>query len=110
MEKRKAGEIPTFETRGEANESVDRQKRYSQIIECLHDAGELGLTAKECAVWMMKKGYIPTSERNYVSPRLTELGQKGVVEPIGKRKCKYTGKSVAVWSLCGGYDGDLERY
>ena len=99
MEKRRAGEIPTFETRGEANESVDRQKRYSQIIECLHEAGDYGLTAKECAVWMMKKGYIPTSERNFTAPRLTEMAHKGIVEPIGKKVCSYTGKMVAVYEL-----------
>ena len=97
MEKRKAGEIPTFETRGEANESVDRQKRYSQIIECLKETPEM--TAKEIAVRMQRKGYIPTSERNFTAPRLTEMAQKGIVEPVGKKVCSYTGKKVAVYEL-----------
>ena len=108
MQRRRAGEMTTLETRAEAHESVDKHKRYSQIIECLEIGKEM--TAKEIAVMMMQKGYIPTSERNFVSPRLTELGHGGVVEPIGKKVCSYTGKTVSVWALCGGYDGNLERY
>ena len=113
MEERMTGEFTTCETRADSHETVDKQKRYSQILECLYEAEkspERGLTAKECAVMMAQKGYIPTSERNFVSPRLTELGQHGVVEPIGKTICKHTGKKVTVWALCGGKDGNLERY
>lgn len=102
MEERMIGEYTTIETRAESHETVDKQKRYSQIIECLCEANkspERGLTAKECAVMMMQKGYIPTSERNFVSPRLTELGQQGRVEPIGKKICSFTGKKVSVWAL-----------
>ena len=62
------------------------------------------LTAKECAVMMMQKGYVPTCERNISAPRLTELGQKGIVEPVGKKVCSYTGKKVTVWALVGGRD------
>ena len=94
---RQAGEMTTLETRAESNGSVDKKLRYSQIIECLKQFGQM--TAKEIAVMMMQKGYIPTSERNFVSPRLTELGQKGVVEPIGKKICSYTGKKVSVWAI-----------
>lgn len=98
MERRQYGEFTTYETRADSHESVDKQKRYAQIIECL-TGKENGLTAKECAVAMMKKGYIPTSERNFTAPRLTELSKNGVVEPIGKRVCRYTGKKVAVYAL-----------
>ena len=96
MIERIAGEMTTLETRSESNETVDRQKRYKQIIECLK---ERDMTAKEIAVKMMMRGDIPTSERNFVSPRLTELGRVGVVEPVGKKICAYTGKKVSVWSL-----------
>ena len=99
MERRMAGEVTTYETRSEAEASVDKQKRYKQIIECLKENGEL--TAKECAVEMMKKGYIPTAERNYAAPRLTEMSQHGLVEPVGKKVCSYSGKSVAVYALVG---------
>ena len=97
METRQNGEITTLETRSESNETVDKNKRYSQIIECLEENGDL--TAKECAVIMMNKGYIPTSERNFTAPRMTEMSQKGIIEPIGKKICAYTGKKVAVYSL-----------
>ena len=104
MERRQNGEFTTYETRSDSHESVDKQKRYTQIIECL-TGKENGLTAKECAVLMMMKGYIPTSERNFTAPRLTELSRNGVVEPIGKRVCMYTGKKVAVYALREEVDG-----
>lgn len=98
MIERLPGEIPTFETRFEANESVDKQLRYKQIIEILLEYPN-GLTAKEIAVEMCKRGYTPTSERNFTSPRLTEMSRVGIVEPIGKTKCRYSGKMVSVFKL-----------
>ena len=106
MERRKAGEMTTLDTRGESNESVERQRRHSQIIECFEECPEM--TAKECAVMLMKKGYIPTSERNFTAPRLTELSQMGIVEPIGKKMCQYTGKTVAVYALRDGQRNILD--
>lgn len=97
MIERRIGEIPTLETKSEANESVDKKKRYKQIIEIL--VGGKEMTAKEIAVEMWNRGYIPTTERNFTAPRLTELSYKGIVEPVGKQKCSYTGKTVAVYSL-----------
>lgn len=86
----------TYETRTESYEKVDKTLRYSQILECL-DGKEM--TAKEIAVEMFKRGYIPSDERNFTAPRLTELSIKGIVEPIGKQKCEYTGKSVSVYKV-----------
>ena len=57
------------------------------------------MSAKEIAVEMLKKGYIPTSERNFTAPRLTELSQIGIVEPYGKKICQYTRKTVSVYIL-----------
>lgn len=99
MEERISGEYTTLETRADAHETLDKQKRYSQIIECLQECG--ALTAKECAVIMQGKGYIPTSERNFTAPRMTELSQNGLIEPIGKKVCAYSGKKVAVYALRG---------
>lgn len=105
MEYRQYGEIPTLDTRAEAHEKVDKKKRYSQIIECFRTASKnnngcnMGLTAKEIAVMMWRKGYIPTSERNFSAPRLTEMAQAGIVEPIGKKVCEHTGHKVAVYVL-----------
>lgn len=87
----------TEETRAEAHDKVDKNKRYSQIIECLTQCGEL--TAKECAVIMQGKGYIPTCERNFTAPRMTELSQNGIIKAVGKKVCTYSGKKVAVYAL-----------
>ena len=97
MLERLPGEITTFETRHQSNEKVDRQKRYSQILEVLQGGKEM--TAKEIAVEMWNRGYIPTSERNFTAPRLTEMSQKGIVEPIGKQLCQWTHKMVAVYKI-----------
>ena len=104
MEQREFGTIPSLENRAEAHEQVDKKKRYAQIIECLQEAEKMhlaGLTAKECAVMMWRKGLIPTSERNFTSPRLTEMCEDGIVEQIGKTTCSYTGKKVTVFALRG---------
>lgn len=71
-----------------------REKRYKQILDIL---GINQMTAKEIAVKMCEKRLIPNSERNFTAPRLTELCDKGIVEKVGKKKCKYTGKFVAVY-------------
>ncbi len=97
MKMRRAGEIVTYTTRSESNETIDKTKRYKQIIEILDGGNQM--TAKEIAVEMWNRGYIPLPERNFTAPRLTELSYKGIVEPIGKEKCLYTGKTVAVYSL-----------
>lgn len=89
------GKYPPIETRAEAYKQVDKEKRYKQILECLTEP----MTAKEVAVKMYKKGYIPTTERNFSAPRLTELQKDGKVEIIGKKKCQYTNKMVSVYAI-----------
>ena len=86
----------TYDTRAEAHEQVDKALRYLQILETLEGKE---MTAKEIAVEMKKKGYIPTDERNFTAPRLTELSIKGIVEPVSKKKCEYTGKTVSVYKI-----------
>lgn len=88
--------IITYDTRAEAHEQVDKAKRYYEILQIL-DGKEM--TAKEIAVEMHKKGYIPTDERNFTAPRLTELSIKGIVEPVGKKTCEYTGKTVSIYKI-----------
>ena len=83
---------------GMTEEQVDKIKRYLQITEVLRDCG--ALTAKEAAVELQKRGYIPTSERNFTAPRLTEMTQRGIVEPVGRTTCRWTGRPVAVYALC----------
>lgn len=97
-EKRNPGEMVTLETKAESEQEVDKQKRYNQIIEILSENKE-PMTAKEIAVAMFKKNWIPSSERNFSSPRLTELCKEGIVDTLGKKKCEYTNKSVTVYGL-----------
>ena len=92
------GEPVTLGTRHDSHETVDKEKRYKQILEILAEHS-VPLTAKEIAVFMFSKGYTPTTERNFSAPRLTELSNKGLVEPVGKKKCSYTGKMVSVYVL-----------
>lgn len=70
-----------------------RQVRYNQILDRL----DIPKTAKEIAVELYELGFIPSTERNYTSPRLTELEELGVVKQVGKKKCKYTGKMVTIY-------------
>lgn len=96
MERRLPGEITSFDTRKEAYDTVDKKKRYKQIIEILFNRD---LTAKEIAVEMYNRGFTPNDERNFSAPRLTELCRCGKVDIIGKKRCEYTGKKVSVYRL-----------
>ena len=98
MEPRRYGEDVTLETRAEAHDKVDKAKRYKQIKAILKNHPE-GLTAKEVAVMMWQRGFIPTTERNFSAPRLTEMCEAGVVEPIGKKICQITGRKVSLYAL-----------
>ncbi len=102
MELRRPGTNTTLETRAEAHDSVDKRKRYAEIVEILTDNKE-PMTAKEISVEMFKRGYTPTSERNFSSPRITELLKNGTLNVIGKKKCKFTGKTVSVYELRESY-------
>ena len=96
IEPRRYGEVVTLETRAEANETINREKRYQQILEVL-DGRQM--TAKEIAVELFKMGKIKDTDRNNTAPRLTELSHKGKVDIIGKKICKYSGKRVAVYEV-----------
>ena len=97
FEERRPGEIPTMETRAEAEQTVDKRKRYEQILEVMSEYQPL--TAKEIAVRMYIRKYIPDKDRNHVSPRLTEMMYDGRVEPVGKKTCEYTKKKVTCWRV-----------
>lgn len=95
------GEMTTFDTRAESNDLVPRELRYKQIIEIFEDQAPRNLTAKEVAIFMHNRGFTPNDEQNFSAPRITELMQKGIVEPAGKTKCRYTGKTVTIYRLRG---------
>lgn len=95
----RSGVVPTFETRREAYESVDKQRRYQQILEIMKDMDK-PMTAKEIAVEMYKRGYAYTDERNITAPRLTELLKKGVIDcSKTKVRCAYSGKMVSQFEI-----------
>lgn len=86
--------VETLENRNFAELEVDKNKRYQQILECL---GDKEMTAKEIAHEMYMRGMIPTNERNFTSPRITELLKDGTLEIAGKKKCEWTGKTVTMF-------------
>lgn len=79
------------------------KKRYEQILDRL----DKPKTAKEIAVELFELGLIPSTERNYTAPRLTELEKMGFVKAIDKKKCEYTGKTVAIYEKVGGMKDEI---
>ena len=78
------------------NDIQDKTKiRYIQILNRLNRPK----TAKQLAVELFELGFIPSTERNYTAPRLTELEQMGYVKVTDKVKCEYTGKTVAMYEI-----------
>jgi len=88
----------TKETRKESFKEVKEKRkiRYEEILDRLI-TGEK--TAKEIAVELYELGIIPSTERNYTAPRLTELEKIELVKVKEKKKCEYTGKKVAVYEI-----------
>lgn len=77
------------------NDIQEKKKiRYVQILDRLKNRE---MTAKEIAVELFDLGFIPSTERNYTAPRLTELEKMGYVKAVDKKKCEYTGKTVAIY-------------
>lgn len=95
------GETPliTQETRRESYDAVlpkvsDRKKLILEVL-------NRPMTAHEITVVLLIKKHIPYYDRNFVSPRLTELKKDGVLQVVGKRYCKRTERNVAVWERKG---------
>lgn len=97
----------TYQTRQLSFEDIKpkRKIRYEQILDRLMTGIK---TAKEIAVELFDLELIPSTERNYTAPRLTELEKMGLVKVIDKKKCEYTGKKVAVYEITP--KGIEERY
>ena len=87
----------TRETRRQSYDGIlpERGERCRIILEVL---GSDQLTVEEIVDALVENGALSYYDRNFVAPRLTELKQAGVVEVVGKRPSKRTGKNVAVWS------------
>lgn len=87
--------VIAMQTRQMSFDDIQTKKkiRYEQILNCLDEPK----TAKEIAVELYQAGIIPSTERNYTAPRLTELEDRDIVRVVGKKKCNWTGKMVAVY-------------
>lgn len=85
----------TAQTRQLSFEDIqDKTKiRYIQILSRLDEPK----TAKELAEELFDLGFTNTTERNTCAPRLTELEKMGYVKAEEKKKCKWSGKMVAVY-------------
>lgn len=89
----------TDETRRESHSAAQQEAaaRRRVILEIL--SGSAGMTAREVAAELHRRGVTPSGERNFAAPRLTELKAAGKIEVSGKTICADTGRSVAVWRV-----------
>ena len=87
------------ETRRESYEQISlfSEIRRKLIIDVLTDYGEL--TAQELATELCKRGHIPSDERNFTAPRITELRLSGKIKSVGKTHCTKTGRKVTIWAV-----------
>ena len=90
----------TKETRKQAYEHVLKNLglRQHNVYQSLKNFPD-GVTARELASYMYEKGLAPSPERNSVHPRLNELVELGLVEIVGKVKCQFSNRKVAVYKI-----------
>lgn len=70
-------------------------ERCKLILETL---GNRSMTVEEITDELVAAGHLKYYDRNFVAPRLTELKGAGVLEVVGKKPSKRTGKNTAVWA------------
>ena len=87
------------ETRRESYDAAQRDTAERQRVILAILNGSEGMTAREVASELHRRGVTPSDERNYSAPRLTELKAAGQVEMTGKKICERSGRSVAVWAV-----------
>lgn len=88
----------TKETRRQSYDGIlpERGRRCRIILETL---GDREMTVEEITDELVRKGEIAYYDRNFVAPRLTELKEEGVVEVVGKKPSRRTGKNTAIWAV-----------
>ena len=74
----------------------DVPTRKWHIVQTLKQYPE-GLTAEAIGEKLMQGGVLRFYTDNAIRPRLTELYQDGLIEPVGRQKGR-TGRTVTVWS------------
>ena len=89
----------TYQTRNNSYEAIQGQMttRQEQCVSYLRTNGES--TANELADKMFRDGLTENFQRNYAHPRLNELVSYGLVEVVGKKKDRFSGRTVAVYKL-----------
>ena len=89
---RRPGTSATHENRGLANEAVDRETLYREILAALktHDK----LTASQCALAICGE-----PNRQKVAPRMTELEKAGKIEQAGSTRDRWSGRRVTVYRI-----------
>lgn len=98
--KRNNGESPTLECRHDSHKATNKQKRRKDILFVLENSSK-PLTAMEIAEDLFVLGKVDRVDRNYVSPRMTEMCKDGTVEPVGKKYCNVTGRKVTAFQIRG---------
>lgn len=90
--------MTTKETRRESYDKIKHttSQRKTLILEVLETGPK---TAHEILQRLIKDGYAKDYDRNFVSPRLTELKEMDLVEVIGKKYEARTDRKVALWRL-----------
>lgn len=98
MIEREYGECTTLECRQESFLIAEKQKRKMDILYVMN-MKDIPLTSLEIARYLFKSGKIDRIDRNYVSPRMTEMCIDGTVEPVGKKYCPTTGRNVTAYKV-----------
>lgn len=93
----------TIECRNESYELTDKQKRCKDILWILKSHGQ-PMTAMEVAYLLSQYG-LSRFERNASAPRLTEMRDAGIVEAVGKKKDKWSGRMVSCYQIVGEVNG-----
>ena len=70
--------------------------RKTLILQILEDGPK---TAHEIVQKLLSLGYIKYYDRNFVSPRLTELKDEDLIETVGTKYETMTDRTVSIWSL-----------
>lgn len=87
----------TKQTRRQSYDGI-RTRRGERCKLILETLGNRSMTVEEITDELVATGHLKYYDRNFVAPRLTELKGAGVLEVVGKKPSKRTGKNTAVWA------------
>lgn len=81
------------------NALADSEAKVTSHLERYCDEKREYPTALELTRFMHQLKAIPREDANLVRPRLTELCLAGVVDAIGRRTCRVSGRSAHGWKI-----------